>query len=363
MRWRRTKDSEATQGGQDEEPQQVARKQVLGVGGELLVAHVGGIRKAEHEREGPEGGQAAGDDEHRDRPLPPASVKSEGGRHQGQDGEGQGHVPTHQADEVAEQGGDGEAAEDPRRPPDVVGALLTDEGQDQGADDGEQGREQVAEPGHRQGDGRPGPVFSRVHAAGDQPEEEQGGGQADREGELAGEGGGDVAAVDRELPGEQIRQGGGGQAGGPGKGHSGQLAESPGGDRQEDQAGHRDQLERHRVGEHDVHGDDHEHRKGEVVDEGGEPAVPVRRPSGQPEVGQQVIAQIGREPHVGAHVPAGGRRRREQVGRLQLDEDEHHGDDDDDQGDERLGPAQPAESAPPPIPAESARIVGIGRDG
>ena len=41
---------------------------------------------------------------------------------------------------------------------------------------------------------------------------------------------------------------------------------------------------------------------------GGEAGVPVGRPAGEAEVGQQVVAQVGRAPDVGAHVAAGRRR-------------------------------------------------------
>src|SRR5262249_14740631 len=75
----------------------------------------------------------------------------------------------------------------------------------------------------------------------------------------------------------------------------------------------------------------------------------------------QVVAEVGRQPDVGAHVPAGGGRRREQLGRLQLDEGEHAGGDHHQQGDDRLRTLQPSDEASRPVPTRPRRLRGERR--
>ncbi len=110
---------------------------------------------------------------------------------------------------------------------------------------------------------------------------------------------------------------------------AGQTAERPAAERQHDEAGDGDQLERHAVREQRVEGDDGQGRDDHVEAVHRHPGVPVHAPPGELEVGQQVVAQERRPPHVGAHVAAGGRRVVEdQVGarvqRVEVDDVHHH---------------------------------------
>ena len=68
--------------------------------------------------------------------------------------------------------------------------------------------------------------------------------------------------------------------------------------------------------------DRQQRRKRKVELSGRKAGVEVRRPSGEPTRRQEVVAQVGREPDVGAHVTArGGRVEEEEMG-LQLHEGE-----------------------------------------
>ena len=68
-----------------------------------------------------------------------------------------------------------------------------------------------------------------------------------------------------------------------------------------------DQLEGHAVGQDQAQQDDRERREHHVELERGEPGVPVGRPPGEPALGEQVVAQVGRAPTRGRpcrHRPA-----------------------------------------------------------
>ena len=129
-----------------------------------------------------------------------------------------------------------------KRPLDAP-AVEAHEREHDGSADGEEQRQDVADPDPGQQQGGQGPVAAVVETAGDDTEEEQGQGEADGEAELAGHGGGDVAAVDGELAAEEVREGGGGETRRARKPQPGQPTEGPGGHRQGQQADHGDQLE------------------------------------------------------------------------------------------------------------------------
>ena len=201
----------------------------------------------------------------------------------------------------------------------------------------------MAQPGDGQQDPGQRPVPARVEAAGDHAQEQQGERQADRERELPGQGGRDVAPVDGERPVEEERHADHRQQGRSGEAHTGQAAEGPGGQREGDHAEDGDQLEGDAVGQHQVEEHDHQGGEREVEVVGGEAVVPVGGPPGDAPVGEQVVAHVVRAPHVGAGVTAGRRGVGEQQRRLELEEHEQHRRPDDAEGDDRLGgePRQP----------------------
>ena len=75
----------------------------------------------------------------------------------------------------------------------------------------------------------------------------------------------------------------------------------------EHQAGGRGQRDEHRPAaeQPDVERHDQQRRDHHVELVGGEAGVPVGRPAGDAPLGQQVVAEVGRAPHVGAHVATG----------------------------------------------------------
>ena len=131
-------------------------------------------------------------------------------------------------------------------------------------------------------------------------------------------------------------------------------------------------------GQERVEGDDGQRRDDHVEAVHRHPGVPVHAPPGELEVGQQVVAEERRPPHVGAHVAAGGRRVVEdQVGarvqRVEVDDVHHHhgrdeqgqaGDDDPDDTLGRpgcLGPAHRAADDAAPGPRRPRRRPWLGR--
>ncbi len=133
-----------------------------------------------------------------------------------------------------------------------------------------------------------------AQAPADDAEEEQPDREAQREGELAGQRGEQVAAVDGEAGLEQEGQGGGGQARRQRVAQSGQAAERPGADGQEHAAEDGHQLEGHVVGEEGVEEDDDQTRQREVEGVEGVAVVPAGVPAGEASLGQEVVLEEGR---------------------------------------------------------------------
>ena len=142
-----------------------------------------------------------------------------------------------------------------------------------------------------------------------------------------------VAAVDLEALVEQEAQPGEGEELGDGSAERSEPAEGPAGEGEEQHPRRGDQLEGHPVRQERqrVECDDREcgHHHVEPVD--GQACVPVHAPAVELEVGEQVVAEEGRGPHVGAHVTARGRGVVEQQvprGRERVEVDDRHHDDD-----------------------------------
>ena len=213
---------------------------------------------------------------------------------------------------------------------------------DDGAGEGEEGGDQVAQPGERQQDRGHRSVLPGAQPPDHEAEVQDREGQADRERELTGEGRRDVAAVDREVPVEQEHDRGHRQEGGAGERQVGQAAERVGAHRQGEQPEDRHELERRAVRQLDredrdrdgrrhqaptspasahPRGQEHEARRGGQRDDhrpateqadverhdqqrrhhhvelvGGEPGVPVGGPAGDPALGEQVVAEVARDP-------------------------------------------------------------------
>ena len=209
--------------------------------------------------------------------------------------------------------------------------------------------EQVAQPGEGQHRCGSGPTPAGLEAPDHEADVDEAGRHGQREGELAGHGRHQVAAHDVERPVEHERQGGHGGQRRAGEGQTGQAPRQPSGHRHDHQATDRHPLQRHAVvdrnhqhggrtqqgqpgdpaggpvaqqacrnqadgrqhdhqerrGQADVHGHDQQHRDHHVEVVGGEPGVPVGRPPGEAEPGQQLVADEGRSPDVGAQVAAG----------------------------------------------------------
>ena len=103
---------------------------------------------------------------------------------------------------------------------------------------------------------------------------------------------------------------------------------------------------------------------GEVVGEGRKAVVPVGRPAGDTQVRQQAGLDVGGQPDVGAHVPAGRRGVLEQLGRLQLLEGEHHARRHHDEGDDafavRTTPSRSRVRQPALRPGPAASVASTG---
>ena len=95
----------------------------------------------------------------------------------------------------------------PHAPVQPAGQVGVEEQPDPGPHRGEDGRDQVAEEGDGEQDGGQGPVATGPQARGHDAEEEQGDREAERVGELAGQGGQDVPPVDGEAGLEEERAG------------------------------------------------------------------------------------------------------------------------------------------------------------
>ena len=265
---------------------------------ELLPAHVGEQAAAEHERDRPEGGEQRADDEDRRRVDQPPAI--------------QPHEDEH----------------DP-------------------AEHGEEGRDGVAEDHQREQRGRQRPVSARLEAPCQHAEEQQRQREADREAVLPRQGRRDVAAVDRPRAVEQERQRGHREQGRARERQAEQSAHHVGAQRHAHDPEHRDELHRDAVGQHDVQQHDQQRRGQHVELVGGEAGVPVGRPAGEPPVRQQVVAEVGGAPHVGAHVAARRGGPREQQVRVELREHEGRARQHDERPDPALGgcPQRRAEPA------------------
>ncbi len=120
-------------------------------------------------------------------------------------------LPTHVVDEVrlVRERQHPERADEPtdrkhrRQPPERAPGRTAQQGDDQGDGQGEEGRDEMTQPGEGEEHRGQGAVLARAETADDHAEVDQGERKADRERELAGQGGGDVAAVDREVAVEQ----------------------------------------------------------------------------------------------------------------------------------------------------------------
>ncbi len=220
---------------------------------------------------------------------------------------------------------------------------------------------------HRQGeqDRRPTAELSGLQAAGEDAETEYGERQGDREGELARHRALDVAAVDREALVEQEDRRRHCHQLGHRVAEAGQAPECPTAHRQGDQAEDHHQLEGNAVREHDVQGDDHERRHDHVEAVQREAVVPVVAPSAELEVRQEVITEVRRRHHVGAHVATG--RRVVLEDEIEMDDLEHREGrtTDEDQGGEVPGDAfvGPRRIEPVSRPAQNARHDSIDKRG
>ena len=165
--------------------------------------------------------------------------------------------------------------------------------------------------------------------------------EADREAEFPRHRRGDVAAVDGELAAEQKRQGRRRQARRPRETHPGEAPERPGRNRQAQQPQDGHQLERDVVRDDVGQDGDADDRARKVEREGGEAVVPIGRPTGDPQVWQQAGLDVGGQPHVGAHVAAGGGGVLEQLRRLELFKSEDHARGDHHEGDDRFAVGDP----------------------
>ena len=86
---------------------------------------------------------------------------------------------------------------------------------------------------------------------------------------------------------------------------AGELAEGPAADRQGQDAEHAHHLQRHAVGQHDVEQPPPSAPAAPCRTVHREAGVPIGGPAGEPPVREDVVTQVGRAPHVGAHVAAG----------------------------------------------------------
>ena len=208
----------------------------------------------------------------------------------------------------------------------------------------EQCGQEVAEEGGGEEDRRERAVSPGAQAGRDDPEEHQRDREAEREGELAGEGREEVPPVDGEARLEEERKCRGGQARRPRVAQPGELPEGPGTHREEEcpEDGH--QLEGDVVVDERVEHDGDQSRQREVEGVEGKAVVPARVPPGQPAVRQQIGLQIRRQRDVCPGVTARGGGRGQQEGRVQLAEC-HHGDTDDR---DHVGPDRPGAPAGQP---------------
>ncbi len=269
----------------------------MGESEDLGVAHVGGVGLAEGERDEPPGGQPGAD-------------------RAGDDGPGQSARPP----------SPGRSAAEPR--PETAAEVRVEEQPDPRANRREQGGDQVAEQGRGEQDGGQRPVASGAEARGDHPEEQEREREAEGEGELSGQGGEEVAPVDREAGLEEEGECGCRQAGRGGVTQPGQAAEGPGADREEQGAEHGDQFEGHVIGHHRVEQDGDQPGQREVEGVHREAVVPARVPAGQQAVGQEMGLEERREDHVCAGVPSRGGGVGHQQRRMELAQgdqrDAHH---------------------------------------
>ena len=181
--------------GQDDGPQVPAGKEHREIGRDVQPAHVGAVGLVQGERDGPP----------RHQEEPPADAR--------------------------------------HHPPDPAAGRSGQDEDDQGAGQGEDRRQQMAEDADGQDHGRRGPEATRLHPPDGQAEEDKGEGQTEREGVLPGHGRVEVPAVDGEGLIEEEGQGEDGENGGTGPLQPGQPTEEPGGHRKGQGTEDRHQLE------------------------------------------------------------------------------------------------------------------------
>ena len=218
---------------------------------------------------------------------------------------------------------DSDAEPDPHPPPDPTPVELEAE-QHEGARHREEHGDDVAQRGQGQQRRGPGPVLAGLEPSRQHAQEQHGEGERDGERELAGQRGRDVAAVDGERPVEQVGGAAHGQQGGSRERQAAQAPEGPQRHGQADHAADHDELEGDPVGDQEADQGDGQPGQDHVELVGGEPVVPVRRPAGQPTMGEQVVAEERRAPHVATHVAARRGVVGQDVARAQLHEDEGH---------------------------------------
>ena len=301
----------------------VAVEQVVGVPLDLLPAHVVHVLVLEVEGHRPPRREQTTDGQHREPHLDPLPTRGDQAQHH----DGAQRAP--QVVGVARPGQGQERHDGAQRrhredqPPLEPPRRVQRQG-DGGAHDGEDERDEVAQAGEREQHGRPATEPSGAQAAQEHAEVEHRERERDGEGELAGQRRRDVAAVDGEGPIEEEDGGADGEERRAGEGQVGELAEGPGGDGQRQHAADGHQLEGDAVGDHQAEQGDQQRRDHHVELVGGEAVVPVGRPAGEATLGQQVVAQEGRTPHVGPHVATGRGVVGEEVARTELDEREDH---------------------------------------
>ncbi len=208
-------------------------------------------------------------------------------------------------------------------------AVDPDEAQDRRTHRHEDQHDPVRDRGKRQHHCSPHPEPSGSQTVREQSQAEHGQGERDREGILAGHRRLHVAAVDRIALVEQETQRRDGEQFRNRVSEVGEASERPAGQGEQDQARHCDQLECDAVGQDHVEGHDRQRRDHHVEAVDRQTAVPVHGPTGQLEVRQQRVAEIGRRPHVGAHVAArrGGAVEHEvAAGRQRVQVHHHHHD-------------------------------------
>ncbi len=219
-------------------------------------------------------------------------------------------------------------------------------------------RHDVGEDAPGEHDGGPGAVPPLAHGGREQPQEQHGQGEAERERVLPRQGREQIAAVDRERVVEEERQGRRGQQRRDGGAEAEEAATGPRRDGQHHRPGDRAQLERDVVGDDPAADGDEEVGQREIEGVEGEPVVPARVPARDVPVADHRPQEVGHR-DVRAGVPA--RRRgvgEEQAGVELRERDDDHGGD----GDDRDGPGHPPPGRPPArAPRRRGRLAHLHR--